>query len=500
MNYDYIVTRRDKNLFSKEDTFKLISDCYSGGQKFRDGGHLFQYTREPSVIYKERQKRAIYINFVQPLTDMLVGFLYKQDPSREIKGDQLEDFITMGWKNKSFEAGMRFLCTHSLLFTCGVLIDSPSFDDKIIKNEADRKSAGLFPYMTIYYPWQIRDYGLDDKGNTDWIILDDSYEDKEDPFEKSIKKECYTLWTKTYFQRFEIKVTDKGESTVEGSEEISHPCKEVPFVFSNWKDVEDDYISESVFEDIAFNSRNIYNYWSYIDEMLASSAFKTLFFPCKNVNEDIPKDIQKKGFADLAVVPFRGDIGTPFFAGPSVESIPAYLETIMNLSKEVFKKVGLDKDEDKGGTQSGEAKRREFNKAVSLLSLGATNMETVEKKCLQLVGAWNKNYTNTIKVTYSKDFDEADITDKLERLRSALEIPVFNLQKAIYKIIMTTTLKEDLSPKELAMFAKEIDALEEVEPIFEEEDSEIENPEEDITPDKKSGDDIKGQPIPADSE
>jgi len=468
-----LAEREDAQLKNKRPTFRLVNDCYAGGSTFKDGDHLYQYIRESTRSYTKRKERSIYINYVQPLTDMLVGFLYENEVQRKVPSE-LNFLFSSDQVGRGFENIMQKVAMHSLLYTCGILVDSPKFNAEEIRNEQIRKDKNLNPFLVIYYPWQIRDYSYSSDGSLDWVLLDDSNVDKSDPYVANKKNKVYRLWTKTYFQDVIFNIDAKGKSDIVLGEEVNHPCKEVPFVFQNWKDVEEDYVAESVMEDIAFLSKSIYNQLSYVDETLASGAFKSLFFPVKNVKDDIPPGIQDSGFGNLSVIPYKGDMpGKPFFDGPDVKSIDVYLNMLTFLAKEIFKKLGLDKDEDKGSVQSGEAKRREFKKAVALLKIGATSMEQTEEKLLHLVGAWLGKYNLSITIQYSSDYDEYDVKEKMERLKSALEIPVFDIQKAVYKQILRQTLKEDLTESELLVYLKMIDKMQEPEESDEEDRQKI---------------------------
>ncbi|MCF1577746.1 hypothetical protein, partial [Escherichia coli] len=68
----------------------------------------------------------------------------------------------------------------------------------------------------------------------------------------------------------------------------AHGVGYVPFHFVNWRDIEDDQISDSPMEDIAILSQQIYNVLSLLDEQLHTGTFSTLFFPVNKIG-DIPE-------------------------------------------------------------------------------------------------------------------------------------------------------------------------------------------------------------------
>lgn len=448
---DLIKNRRSTELAEKEDIFKLIRDCYAGGATFKKGGHLVQYPREPISVYKKRQDRAIFLNHTQPLCDTLVGFIFSTPPVRTVP-DKLKDVVDRANRKRDLNSFMKSVTTHSLLYTCGILVDSPKFDPEEIKTEADRLEKGLHPFFTLYYPWQIRDFAFGDDGTLLWVLLDDSHTKKDNPLIEAESITVYRLWTPEFFQDFDLTNEKVGAQT-------PHPCKEVPFRFVNWRDIDEDYVAESIFEDISLMDKSIYNTLSAMDEMLMSGAFKALFFPARDVEKDIPAAIQKGGIGNLTVVPYRGDLsGTPFFDGPELSEVSQYLSVITWTAKEIYKKVGLDKDEEKSGAQSGEAKRREFLRAASLLKIGSTQIAQTERVILGLALKWLTNGADmdesAIEIQYADDFDPDSVDETLARLKIAQEIPIKEIQVEVFKAIIRAVLSEFIDEERLEELLK----------------------------------------------
>ena len=51
---------------------------------YRAGGHLKKYSRESKETHEQRQARAVYFNYIQPIVDILVGFIFRNPVEREI--------------------------------------------------------------------------------------------------------------------------------------------------------------------------------------------------------------------------------------------------------------------------------------------------------------------------------------------------------------------------------------------------------------------------------
>jgi len=421
--YEIIATRRNSKLASKEATYKLLADSYKGGIDYINAtpSHLIPYDREYKAAFERRKERSVYINFLQPIVDLLSGFVFKEEPDRKIPPD-MQYIVDKASKRKGLNQFMQALCPQAIMMTMGVLVDSPRFDPKIYETEADRIAAKLQPYACMYYPWHIRDFACDAEMNIEWVLLDDSRTIKTDPLKGEEHKKIYRLWTKATYQDFEIKEAKQGEKPkVEAGEVYAHNLGEVPFHFVNVRDVEDDHVCDSPMEDIGILSRMIYNIMSYLDEMLASGTFKTLFYPTIT-KEDIPPEIKKKGVSDSPVATFNGAAShVPFFAGAGLESINPFIDSFNLYKLQIFSKIGMDVDRDKTYVQSGSAIGQEFKKTEALLIGISEAMEEAEEFIIRVAALWEGKKIDP-EVEYTDDYQQADVAAEFARLKTAYDM------------------------------------------------------------------------------
>ncbi len=461
-DFDYIFERRHPKIKDKEAIWKLISDSYIGGWEFLKNAHLFKYPRENSREYDARKRRSTYFNYVQPCADILTGLLYtkkvcrKYPPAIEslIDGSSTED------KKTEYEAFIQAAAIHALLYPCGVLVDTPNFNAADVITEADRQALDLQPYMVLYRPWQIRDFYVNHDCELEWILLDDTFIDASNAFTPSKKTLRYTLWTKTECSKFEKTETSKA---VVKTEEITHNIGEVPFVFMNWKDIDqEEELGETPFEDIALNGRMIYNYMSLMDEMIHSGTFKAFFYPLSG-GAELPKELHdpnhptKGGIGNLSIIPFDGTLTQkPFFDGPSLSEMAPFLSSIDMYRKEILSKVGLDKDVEKNYAQSGIAKSLEYRKTHAILTIAAETLEDAEEHILKLFCLWMGIDSSEVDVEYPKEFDPNDTKERVEELLSViqtLEFPSVKLAaaKEIVEILFSRMDSENLKMLLMAM-------------------------------------------------
>ena len=451
-----IFTRRHPDLKAKEENWQLIHDAYRGGSYFSAAKYLFKHAKEAESSFTVRKKRAVYFNQIQPLADLLAGFLFIKLPSRKnIESSKwLVDKATDS--GKSMDEFMKITATTACLFTCGVLVDSPKFNPEEVKTEKDRVDNKLFPYATLYFPFQIRDFHKGEDGLIDWVILDNTYYDNSDVWKEGTERKIYRHWTRTTFQDFEIIKEGNNKEQVKAYAIQPHNIGEVPFKLVSWKDDNSDYIAESVFEDPAMISRLIYNKLSEMDEMIASGSFRVLMYPTKDGT--LPPALVAGGIGSLSAIPFDGNLGkAPFFDGAKLEDVAPFLKALEFYISEILKKIGLDTDETKDYVKSGLAKKIDFQKVRTLLVSGSMSMMDLEKWIFKIAAKWLGKESKA-EIHYVTQYAEEDIQIKVQTLNELLVHPFKKLQTAVTSLLVKTLLTGELPQETLDEIYAEIQA------------------------------------------
>ncbi|EMN93365.1 hypothetical protein [Leptospira interrogans] len=445
-----ILERHHPDISARLEAYQLITDSFHGGLDYIRKDYLVQYLKETSNVYENRKKRSVFLNHTAPIVDVLVGLLFNEKPNRKVPSE-IEDILLHANKRQSFQEFFQEVATKSLLNTCGILVDSPSFDPNEIKTQAARKAAGLQPYLVLYELNQIRDFSVNEAGELLWILLDNTYEEDEDPFRKRKTITQYRLWTKTTYQDF----TKGDKDQVVTAQAIPHNIGKVPFVFVSWNDKTKTLINQTVFEDIAIIDRKIYNYLSVADEVIYSGSFALFAYP-----GSIPDAIEKSGLASLDWITFDSNSShLPTFISHGIEALSGIVSFIDSLAKKILQKVGLDKDEEKSGVQSGKAKLLEYKVANAFLLSGATRLEKAEIECLELALSWlsSELKASEISVTYKKKFESVDIDKAINTLLTIFnDLKYTAVKKRVAKEIVNTTFPE-IPEKEKNELFDEID-------------------------------------------
>ena len=451
--YEVLLTQRHPELKRKEENWKLIYNSYLGGTSFSEAGYLMKYPKESQKSFEIRKKRAVYFNQLSPVVDMLSGLLYLNEPTREIPKDF--EYLTKNINgDKKINEFMRIVGAHSLMFTCGILVDMPNFDREQIKTMKDVKDSGIQPYATLYMPFRIRDFNIAADGAVDWVLLDNSYREHSDPFKPGKDITKYTLWTRTYYQDFE-RADIRGEITTSGA--VPHDLGEVPFRFVAWRDDNNDFISESVCEDIAMVSKLIYNNLSYMDEMLAAGTFKMLAYP--TADGDIPESLKSGGVGALSIIPYPIDSSTqPAFIGHSLTEIDPFIKAIEFYMAEVLKKVGLSTDETKEFVKSGAAKKIDFQKMRALLISGALMMGKTEEWIFKTAAKWQGKTEPSVRCDYTASFSDEDLRTEVTMLTELLVLPIKKLRTEVSKLLVKKLLANNLEATTIDEINREIES------------------------------------------
>ncbi len=455
-NHDIIATRIHPKIREKLPIWGLIQDSYAGGQRYTGKRHLFRYPKESKIEYEARAKRAVFFNHVQPLADMIAGFIYKTPIVRKVVG-ALDFMVSKASRRKTLESFMQTVAVHSVMYTVGVLVDSPAFQEGEVKTKADEISRGIKPYCVMYTPDKIRDFYADDQGVLQWILLDDSELEADDPMVEAKQKTIYRLWTIESITDFEIKAAN-GEQEVTVVRERPNPIGEIPFIFVNWRDMDEDFIAETPFEDIALLDRQIFNFLSYFDQMVAGGTFKSLFYP--SIDGAVPESIMKEGLGDLSVVPYPpAEGGKPFYDGQGLSEVGPFIAGMEMYFSQIMEKLGLDMEQKKTSSpQSGYAKELDFARCEALLKLGSEQLRNTEIRIFELAAKWTGTEAPGIEIKYPANFASKDIAQALQGLYQLLTAPFRTMRKLAWKEIASLALP-DLSTKDRQALDQEIESL-----------------------------------------
>lgn len=464
-----IFERTNKDFSGRSSVYSLIDQSYKGGKGYVNSANLDQYSRESTEDYQRRLKRSLYLNYIKPLCNMLVGLLYSEQPKRT-SGAVTTELLKKAQGRASMDSVMPMVASMSLRYPIGILVDSPEFDSEEIRTESDRRKADLQPFIVTYHPSLICDYYVSQEtGKFLWVLLDDSYVDNTDPLvpERTVKRR--TLWTPEFIRRYEIKTDDNGKASETIVREKPNPVGEVPFFVLSW--VESDLWSPSdevMMEDPALISRKIFNYLSVGDEGLYSGTFHTLMFPIgSQAASDAADRLEKEGIGNMSMiryVPTENSPNPPTWSSPEIRYLDYLENKEKSLRKEILAQFGLDRDEEKVGVQSGNAKLIEFRKTTSILATAARQMEKAEREIARLLHLWFDGKEPDFSVEYSTNYDPSII---YERVKALWDLYDSQAPEAFRKAMLKQVVRElpGIPDDERQVILTAIDSSEIIDPL-----------------------------------
>jgi len=425
--YQLIFERQHPKIKAKQVIYKLIQDSYAGTTQFKNGEYLRRGLLEYKQEYEKRLADSTYENFIQPANDTLCGLLYSQPIQRKFNSEyeKIADRITKDTGIEEFM--MNVVAPNSLMISGGVLVDSPKIPNEYQGKQLSKKQQidlGLYPYAVYYPATMIRDFAEDGS----WVLLDDTYCENSNPYQPQKKIECRTLWTASEI----IKYKKYGDQWKDVSKEVyPNPINEIPFIWCNWRDINNDKITESPFEDIAELNKSIYNIDSIITENAFQSSFAQLIY--QGDTETINKIISAEVPGSLSVIPISSDAKiAPSYIQRPLANIAILIELEQTRINRIMGKIGLGNTSDKTINMGWQSRKIEFEKCEAILRGWAEGMENVEEQIFYFYSKWQNPqwvFGGEYEIEYPDKFQSDSVLEKMEALKEVLLLPLDDLNR-----------------------------------------------------------------------
>ncbi len=399
------------------------AQSYNGGAEYAKGNHLFKYTRETDKSYEERLKRADRNNFTRQVLDLIVQYLFKENPSR--KKDKAGDAVANFWENvdgkgTKIDDFMKLLATNVGIFGAHyVVVDKPQ--GKAI-TKAQQQALGLNPYVYMVSPLDVLDVVFNGRsGEIEQILIRETTRGEVDlrtAREGDSVKTVYRLWYKdggivkwTLYEKDEkgdLKTLEDGQITI----------NKIPIVKVTRGN--STYGGASVIGDIATLDRSVYNYNSCCDQIIYDQTFSTLA---------LEFDGQMKEFFEdwgiilgtKSIIPYPKGGQLPQFISPDASQGEFILKRIDQKVTQIYQVQNL--QDTQGATQqgkpqqvqSGVAKGWDFEKLNAGLCEFGDVLEKGDEAIAALVKLWDRDETpvEADLIDYPESFDVKSLTDEL---------------------------------------------------------------------------------------
>lgn len=414
---------------------QFLLDAYTGKGGFASGDYLIQHYRESTDKLTRRQALAVYPNFTRKIVDVMMGFLWKQPPSRE-SSDLYSQFAANadGAGTKLDTLLFTYQRLAMILGTVFVIVDKP-------RTQGETAATAALPYLALRFKNQLIAETKDAAGTWESVTFSELLN----------KATVYRTFTKTGWTLHEkadgTDILDQGE----------YSLGKVPVVrlhIAKPLNPADSY-SDSFVYDLANLNWDLYNLRSELRQLFRSQTFAILALPAAD-----PQERERLGNLTigeengLTYDPSGG--GKPDYVAPPPHPVELYMQQIAATVEDIYRVANL---EFVGGVQqSGVALSFHFQEANSSLRSMAEMCEAAETEIQTLVHLW-QNQTPSGSIAYSNDFNLTDLAQAIATAMDAVNLQMgAEFDKAIKKRLAKQILSNDVAPSVMVAIDTEIDA------------------------------------------
>lgn len=471
--------------------WRFLDATYRGGRGWFEE-HIFKYYKEGDTEFKDRKARAYRFNHTREVVDLINKYLYRRHPTR--KSDDAPQSIKDFWldvdgSGMDIQDFVRSASTKASVFGCPwVVVDSTVTEVPDNASEADVQDGRIYAY--ILDPEQVRDFSWGDDGELNWLLVEETYRDDENPMVSSGEvRYQFRLWTRTHWYLYRPKDdeqtqpkpevhrtsnasvddTVKQGHNYELHDDGPHGAGVVPAIRLDNVPSENLWTVPALINDIAYLDRAVANYLSNLDAIIQDQTFSQLAIPAQNLmpGDDDYKKVIEAGTKRIFV--FDGENGQqPFFLSPDPKQAELIITAIQQIINEIYHSVGLagertKQDNAKGiDNSSGVAKAKDFERVNSLLLSKAQAMQAFENKLVKLVtrfaGEESKLSEDNPLVVYPDSFDVVGLLDEIDIATKLSLIEAPAVMRARQMNVISTKLFRDASQSDLAEIEREIKA------------------------------------------
>lgn len=399
-------------------------DAYEGGNEFATNkAHLFRHFRENDADYKDRVKRAHYLNYCEALVDFFTDFIFADAIVRTAGKDDAADtfyhefLMDVNKKGEDVDTFMRQVCEDMQIFgMCYVLVDSPKIGTRLTKLQ--EKTLGVRPYWVLIRPDEILDWIVDAFDQLQYMKRQQIVETLVDGVKKTVER--YTEWTPDNVTISDIDISLGEAKPVLGQKEVlTNAMKEVPvsrFFYKRTK--KDRAIGKSFLVDLADNNREVLNLTSLIGEFLYRQCFNMLAMEDDTTETD--EDSSQAAFGPSNVLLFpRESKHAPHYVSPPSDPAKILQLERDKIVAEMYKRSHQDMVNDlfNGGKASGHSKQMSFSTTVPKIAQRADVLERGEQRLMALTYKY-RSAAWAGKIKYKDRYEITNLTDSLAQLQT----------------------------------------------------------------------------------
>ena len=464
------VDRRHPDYARLAPHWDFLEETYNGGRQWFKN-NVFKYHKEGTKEFNKRVERAYRFNHTREVVDLVNKYIFKTDivRNRQDAPDHVKRFWERTTKNNfGIDEFMKEVSKKASIFgRVWVVVDNTKIEDEVITVQ-DEKRLDARVYSYVVTPQHVLDLSYTRDGILNWILIQETYRDDEDPFKSTgLVHNRWRLWTRNevvLFKEEPNQTTGRGgkstQTKVVVEDEIQHGLGVVPVIPVDNVQNDDDYASPALINDIAYLDRAVANYLSNLDAIIQDQTFSQLTIPAQNLMPGTEEYEAALTMGTKRVFIYDGEGGgEPKYISPDPKQAQMVVQVVNKIISEIYHSVGMagerTKEDNAMGidNSSGVAKAYDFERMNSLLCAKAATLDKAENELIKLVLAWHTSAEapedDLVKYPDNFDvrsiYDEFDIANRLALLSAPDELRRHQLETLVDKIF--PRLARDLKAK-----------------------------------------------------
>lgn len=443
--YSYIFERRHPYYVKTLPIWKRATNAYKGGRTYVRKT-LTQHPSETPEEFKYRQEHSYNINLIKYSAQKFGDYIFSKAPRRVSAEESIvRDFDRMG---KSANTVMREIFDYYTIYGLSwVFVDMPVLlgDSIDLRSKAEGK---IRPYVNAVAPMDVPDWDFDETGELNWIIREELITEKKDPFLKPVLKKRRTLYTKTYWQTFDIILEDANVEvpypSVIASPVHPHTLGKVP-VLAYTSVLFNKYFNQPAIDDVLTIHDAVLHSESELVTNILKQTYGQLVLPSStnvitqriksrlaqndptiNINDPKVQDVIRQ---EVNLVLSRTkhitedaeERGTARYIQPAGANIETIIKADDRLINMIIRLYGFLVGVETGQRESAESKSADNISLAAQLTSIATRLEDLEYKIWELLSL----YDTTIKVPtieYNKNYDINELKSVIAALVELVNI------------------------------------------------------------------------------
>ena len=455
---DYYIFERRHPYYAKTlPIWKKATMAYKGGRKYVRNT-LTKHPSETDEEFKYRQEHSYNINLIKYSAHKFGDYIFSKPPRRtKVNEDIVKDFDRKG---KDANAVMREIFDYYTIYGLSwIFVDMPVFEGELVSLDVKQKDK-IRPYVNAVAPMDVPDWDFDDKGELNWIIREEIITEKSNPFIKPVRKKRRTLYTKTFWQTFDI-VLDGGEGTepmpsVIRSIEHPHTLGRVP-VMAYTSVLFNKYFDQPSIDDVLTIHDAVLHSESELVTNILKQTYGQLVLPASanvmaqriksrlvqenpnmNINDPQVQAVIKQE-VNLALSRTKHltedseERGTARYIQPAGANIETIIKADDRLVNMIIKLYGFMVGVETGQRESAESKSADNISLAAQLTSIATRLEELELKIWELLSIYDSTISMP-EINYNKNYDINELKSVIATLVELVNIDAGeNYQKEVMR-------------------------------------------------------------------